>query len=150
MSLLKQIVFVFTLLITATWAHSQTKESTINKLVRFLDAQEVSGTINENGEIEFDYEDNHYFITFDNNDPRYIHLYIPNYWPLETDDEFRSAYYACNDASKEIFGPKAYIKDDHIWVSYEVYLENSDDIQHFLKKCLGNMKLAIDTIYDSM
>lgn len=148
MKTFQQIALV-TLLIVVTpmWGQSQTKT---DKVLKFLNATGVEGTVDENGDIQFDFEDHHYFITFDSEDDNYIHMYVQDYWPLDYEEEYELAYYACHVASKDAYGAKAYVKDEHIWVSCEVYIENLDDYEELIQLNMNNINNALQIVYKEM
>ena len=75
---------------------------------------------------------------------------LPNYWPIEYEEERKNVIYACDYVGKKIAYVKAYIKEESVWFSLELNLENPDDFNSFLHIGVDKLREAKDLFTHEM
>ncbi|UBV42088.1 hypothetical protein LAJ19_10635 [Deinococcus taeanensis] len=69
--------------------------------------------------LTFMFEGGQYYVPLQGEDERFYHLLFPNFWPLESDDEYGRALFACDAVNREAKLVKLHTVDSDVWVGVE-------------------------------
>lgn len=74
----------------------------------------------------------------DRNDQYFFRLMMPRIYEIEGNRQ--KVIEATNKITADIKVVKAFVEDDnHVWISIEMYLDSSPEIDDFMDRCLGSL-----------
>ncbi|MBB6097101.1 hypothetical protein HNR42_000515 [Deinobacterium chartae] len=99
----------------------------------------------DGGDIAFKYEGRGYLLAVQPDDPGYLCLMYPNFWPLEEGTERARALEVAAEVTAEIKVAKVYLDDAETWVSasVEVYLATPGSFPWVTERALGTLSAAV-------
>lgn len=90
----------------------------------------------ENGNLHFRYEGVSMVCRKDP-DERYLQILIPGIYQLE--DNREKVLEAISTICRDIKMIKAFLVEDYLWLSVEMYIDSTPDIDDFIERCLDIM-----------
>ncbi|VVE15489.1 hypothetical protein PPN31114_02877 [Pandoraea pneumonica] len=96
----------------------------IQTLLDHLQREGFSAHLDEDGDIAFKREGLQYVLCFDESDPGYGKLLLPNVYQIETQDELHRALVAMDEINRQMKVVKIYTVRDHVWLTVELWFED--------------------------
>lgn len=107
---------------------------------KYLTEEGYSPKIDSDGDITFKREGMTFCIFAAENDKEFFRLALPNFWPIESEDERRKVVAAANAATGSVKVGKVFMIGDNVWATVELLV---DPIENFGK--VFNRSLSIIT-----
>jgi len=136
---------------TLTYGQYMSQSEKQDFYIGLLEGQGIKGSIDSDGDVQFIYNEHEYFIGTSSDDQQFVNIVLFNLWEIESDEERRSALFACSTVSEKIKVVKAYIVDNNVWFAYEFLIPNLKDLDaKYFKKIIGLIEDASATFVDEM
>jgi hypothetical protein len=116
----------------------------------FLEKQDIEGWVDEDGDIQFTYNDRTFFIEVDESDTEFFRLVLANIWPIESEIERLQVLEAVDYANAQIKVAKAFMVRDNVWISVEVFVEDPGDYEAFFDRSLSVIELGVERFVEKM
>ena len=71
------------------------------------------------------------------NEDRFLRIIMPSIYDVDGDRE--KVLEAINTISRDIKAIKAFLVEDSLWLSIEMYIDSTPDIEDFIERCLDIM-----------
>lgn len=154
----QSLSFLFAALLSMVlWAMPATataqSEAELQKMyLRFLDKElDIEGTIDSDGDVQFQWNEHTYFIEVNEGDPEFFRVAIFNIWPIESEEERAQVLAAVDVVNRQMKVAKAYTTtSDNVWIAAEVFISEVDDYESFLVRCLNVIEEGIQVFVDEM
>ena len=89
----------------------------------------------DEGGVIFKYQGCNMWAMNDERDPLFLRISMPNIYEVE--DNRLQVFEAINSVNDNIKSVKAYIAgNNHVWMTIEMYLDSSPELDDFLERCL--------------
>lgn len=88
----------------------------------------------EDGDLRFRYEVVGLFCCKDDDDDRFLRIIMPNIYDVDGDRE--KVLEAINTICRDIKAIKAFLLNDKLWLSLEMFIDTTPDIDDFIERCL--------------
>ncbi len=153
---MRKLFFATTLLLFACialpyTAAAQWTEAKLQKLyVDALRGEGMTGKVDDDGDVQFTYNDHTYFIEVNEDDTEFFRVVLPNIWPIESIQEHGQVLSACDAVNKGLKTVKAYVTNDDVWIAVEMFVSRPDNFQPVLKRCLDVIEAAVDKFVEEM
>ncbi len=143
---------VFALLfVLPTTSFGQTESELQQKFLTFLDrGMDIEGWVDEDGDVQFEYNEKTYFIEVNESDPEFFRLVLFNIWPIESVSEQAQVYAAVDAVNRQQKVIKAYTTNDNVWIAMEVFLNDIDDYEAFLERGLKVIESGVEIFVEEM
>ncbi|MDH4458191.1 MAG: hypothetical protein QE272_05775 [Nevskia sp.] len=90
------------------------------KLFELLAEEGYRPKIDEDGDIRFSVEGFTHMLDFDERDPAYVRLMLPQFWSIDDADELQRAYIAANEVCLMVKGAKVFVVNEAaVWSTVE-------------------------------
>jgi hypothetical protein len=122
----------------------------IEQLLTTLQADGFNAALDDDGDLAFRYEGRHYVLCFDNDDPLFSKLILPNIWELDSQQEFQRALAALDYLNRRLKLVKAHTVRDQIWLSMEMWMTDHGDWQQLLPRAIRAMSHALHLLTEQM
>ena len=139
-------LIIFSTTAQAQWSESQLQEMYLN----FLEEEEMTGTIDSDGDVQFSYNDRTYFIEVNEEDNEFFRVVLPNIWPIESMQEGLQVVQACDVVNRSMKCTKAYVTNDDVWIAVELFLGSPDDFEAVFERCLEAIEQGLETFVEEM
>lgn len=110
----------------------------------WLKSQGFKSERDSDGDLLFRYQGVHMFCSKDDNDKVFLRLFMPGIYTLNGDRT--RVLEAINTISRDIKAVKAFLVEDKLWVSLEMFIDSTPDIDDFIERCLDIMYAAFKRI----
>lgn len=153
---MRKLFFATTLLLFACMAlphaaQAQWTEAKLQKLyVDALRGEGMTGKVDDDGDVQFSYNDHTYFIEVNEDDVEFFRVVLPNIWPIESIQEHGQVLSACDAVNKGLKTVKAYVTNDDVWIAVEMFVSRPDNFQPVLKRCLDVIEGAVEKFVEEM
>ncbi|GAA5511369.1 hypothetical protein Dcar01_00076 [Deinococcus carri] len=129
---------------------ARAKRQTGNPLKAALEAQGF--TVEEAGELglRFQYEGGTYYLPPSGADTEFFHLLFPNFWELESDEEFGRALVACDAVNREAKLVKLHTAEGDVWAGVEALHDSPEAFITHLPRYLSYVQEAVRVFRDAM
>ena len=129
---------------------AQTMEELQMMYLSVLEKNDIKGTIDSDGDVQFTYDDFTYFIDVDEDDPEYFGLVLANIWPIESEMERLQVLKAADvvNANKKV--GKIYINNDNVWVTYEDIQKDVGDFEAYFERGLQIIMQSVGMFRENM
>ena len=114
-----------------------------------LAARNLTASIDKDGDVVFKRDGKTWIIFIDDADPTFFRIALPNFWPIEDEDERQRAFAACSHASCAVKVAKVFVVNDNIWASAELLLPDGDWTAIF-DRCLDTLDLVVSSFISQM
>lgn len=95
----------------------------------------------DHDDIDFKAEGKRLIVDFEDADPGYLRLLLPNFWPIEDAEELERAYQAANEVSELYKLVKVFLFERKcVWMSVECFLTEPE---HFSKETFNRQIAAL-------
>lgn len=111
----------------------------ISELVRdYLSSEGFRHDVDSDGDIHFKFEGMSMFFTQDKNDPQFFRIIVPNLYELENNRV--KVLEAINAVARDTKVLKAFLVEDKLWLSVELFLDSTPELEDFFPRCMGLLK----------
>lgn len=118
---------------------------TIQELVKeYLSSEGYRYEIDGDGDIHFKFEGVHLYFTVDEHDPYFFRLMMPNVYKVEGNRI--KVLEAINTVCRDLKVMKAFLVEDSLWLSVELFLDSTPELDDFFPRCMGLMKAGMEKI----
>ncbi|MFC4427985.1 hypothetical protein [Deinococcus navajonensis] len=93
--------------------------SPLSALKTSLEAQGFQLQEDPEAGLAFMFEGGQYYLPPQHDDEQFYHLLLPNFWALETDEEYGRALFACDAVNREAKLVKLHTADADVWAGIE-------------------------------
>jgi len=97
--------------------------------------------IDQDGDVHFRYQGKHIYFTPDE-DATYFRLIMPNVYQLENNRV--KVLEACNTITRQYKVLKAYLVEDRLWLSIEMFVDSTPEIGDFIERCCNILISGFD------
>lgn len=124
----------------------------ISELVRdYLSSEGFRHDVDSDGDIHFKFEGMSMFFTQDKNDPQFFRIIVPNLYELENNRV--KVLEAINAVARDTKVLKAFLVEDKLWLSVELFLDSTPELEDFFPRCMellkeGRTRIAQDIFKD--
>lgn len=126
------------------------KQAWQERYLAWANTMGYSARIDSDGDVEFRYENWFVYLEVNDEDPGYFRVFLPNLWRIDNADTAYLAMEACLRIAAETKVIKAYLVNDSVWISAELFLKNPQDFADLLPRCLRAMELGVEILRESM
>lgn len=110
----------------------------------WLRAQGFRSSVDSDGDLNFRYEGVPMFCSNDDNDPLFLRIFLPGIYTVKGDRE--KVLEAISTINREFKAVKAFLVEDHLWISLEMYVDSTPDIDDFIERCLDILVASVKRI----
>ena len=100
--------------------------------------------VDEDGDIRFKYQGKAFYCTGDSNDEQFFRIIMPGIYQLE--DNRVKVLEAINTVCREMKVLKAFLVDDKLWLSIEMFVDSSPEVDDFIERCLNILTAGFERI----
>ncbi len=104
----------------------------------YLASEGYRYNIDDDGDIHFKYEGIDLFFTVNTDDQSYFRLIMPAIYKLE--DNREKVLEAINTVTRDLKVLKAFLVEDYLWLSVELFIDSSPELGDFFPRCMGLFK----------
>ena len=115
-----------------------------------LTQNDIEGWVDEDGDVQFEYEEKSYFIAIYEDDPEFFQLSLFNIWPIETVVESSQVLLALDMVNRDHKVVKGYTIDDDVWLAVEIFLSSPFEASTIFQRSLESLEEAVDTFISGM
>lgn len=95
-------------------------------------------------DIHFKYEGLNLFFTIDKQDQSFFRLIMPAIYKLEGNRT--KVLEAINTVARDLKVLKAFLVDDYLWLSVEIFIDTTPELDDFFPRCMGLLKAGREKI----
>ncbi|WP_155299224.1 hypothetical protein [Deinococcus kurensis] len=100
--------------------------------------------------LTFMFEGGQYYVPAQGDDAAFYHLLFPNFWPLESDEEYGQALFACDAVNREAKLVKLHTVDGDVWAGVEALHAQPQGFVEALPRYLTFVQEAVRAFRDVM
>jgi len=116
----------------------------------FLEGEGMESHIDNDGDVQFEYESRTYFIEVNEEDDEFFRLVLPNIWPIESVSEGLEVVQACDEVNRSMKCTKAYTTNDDVWIAVELFIARPDAFKGVFERCLKAIDQGVETFVEEM
>lgn len=113
---------------------------TVELVKEYLASEGYRYDIDSDGDIHFKFEGVHMYFRPDENDQLYFRLYLPAIYQLENNRA--KVLEACNTVTRDMKVAKAFLVEDYLYLSVELFLDTTPEFEDFFPRCMDLLKEA--------
>lgn len=106
----------------------------IDLVKNYLSQEGYRYDIDSDGDIHFKYQGINLFFTDSGSDNTYFQIIMPNIYDVEGNR--MKVLEATNTVTRDIKVLKAYLVENHLWLSIEMFIDSTPEIGDFFPRCL--------------
>lgn len=100
----------------------------------WLKSQGFRSERDSDGDLLFRYERVNLFCCKDDSDKQFLRIIMPNIYKVDGDRT--KVLEAINTIARDIKAIKAFLVENSLWLSIEMYIDSTPDIEDFIERCL--------------
>lgn len=112
--------------------------STADLVKQYLSDEGYKYEVDGDGDIHFKFEGIHMFYTVDENDPLFFRIIMPGIYQLENNRI--KVLEAINAVSRDTKVLKAFLVEDRLWLSVELFIDTTPELDDFFPRCMNLLK----------
>ena len=140
------LFFAFAPNLQAQWTEAKLQKMYMD----FLEGEGMKGTIDGDGDVQFQYEDRTYFIEVNESDEEFFRVVLPNIWSIESISEGVQVVQACDVVNRTMKCTKAYTTNDDVWIAVELFVGRPDAFKSVFQRCLSAISSGVDAFIEEM
>jgi len=110
----------------------------------WLKAQGFRCSVDGDGDLNFRYEGIPMYCSNDDNDPMFLRIFMPGIYKVEGDR--KKVLEAISTINREIKAVKSFLVEDRLWITLEMFIDSTPDIDDFIERCLDIMVASVKRI----
>ena len=87
--------------------------------------------------------------TKDENDKIFLRIIMPGIYKLEESERIKCLE-AVNAVNRDLKTIKSFIVGDRVWLSIEIYVDSSPEIEDFFERCLDTLVAGVRKFMEEM
>ena len=111
-------------------------------IAALLKLEGCESTIDGDGDIRFDHQGIHFLLLFNQADPEYVRVVLPNFFAVGSESERAVAYAAANATNGSCKAVKVFIEHKQTHAAIECFLAEREQIVPVLMRCIGALEHA--------
>lgn len=127
-----------------------TQASLQKMYIDFLTAEGYKPTIDADGDIVFSKGAMTYFIAVRQDDPEYFSIVMPNFWEIESQQEYLQVLVAADSANAKSKVAKVYTLKNNTWAAVEIFVSKPEDFKVIFPRSLKAINEAIENFVAKM
>lgn len=108
---------------------------TMDIVKEYLASEGYRYEVDSDGDIVFKYQGLTLYFPNNENDPYFFRIIMPNIYQVEGNRE--KVLEAVNAVSRDMKVIKAYLVEDRLWLSIEMYIDSTPELSDFVPRCLN-------------
>lgn len=128
----------------------QSKAERATAIFNFLKEEGYVPRIDADGDVVFKYEGNSYAVALDEQDPDFVRIIYPNFWPIENDSERRAVEKNALRVTAEAKVAKLFLVGENVWASIELFCRPLDHFFPVFERSIRTLKAAIRVFREGM
>jgi hypothetical protein len=124
--------------------------SHIHDLLAQMTAEGFQASLDEDGDLRLKYEGMSYALCFDQDDPLFSKLVLPNVWALDSEQEFGRALAAVDEINRRLKLVKAHTVGDQVWLGVELWLPDPSGWRQLLPRALRSLSHGVHLLTEQM
>lgn len=118
---------------------------TTKELVKqYLSSEGYKYDIDGDGDIRFKYEGVNLYFSVDENDQSFFRLIMPGIYKIENNRG--KVLEAINTVTRDFKVLKAFLVDEYLWLSVEIFIDSTPKLEDFFPRCMGLLKAGREKI----
>lgn len=117
---------------------------------QFLAEEGYVPQIDDDGDVLFKFEGANYFIAVDEDDDQFFRVVLPNFWPIESEEERELVAAAALLATMNVKATKVFPVGDDTWASIEMFCSPPEAFKPVFLRCLRAIQAAVSNFRDAM
>lgn len=118
---------------------------TTKELVKqYLSSEGYKYDIDGDGDIRFKYEGVNLYFSVDENDQSFFRLIMPGIYKIENNRG--KVLEAINTVTRDFKVLKAFLVDEYLWLSVEIFIDSTPELEDFFPRCMGLLKAGREKI----
>jgi len=126
------------------------KDSQAVAIAEFLRQEGFRPTLDEDGDVAFQYEGLHHCIMIDDEDPDYLLVGCPGFWVTESAGEKLQATLVVSAVNRNVKVAKVYLAEDRVWATAELFAGSPGAYKQVFHHLLAAMRTAMHMFADLM
>lgn len=118
--------------------------ATVDLVKNWLSTEGYKYDIDSDGDVHFKYEGVHLYFTVDSNDQSFFRIIMPSIY--QVDGNRTKVLEAANSVTRDLKVLKAFLVDDRLWLTIEMFLDASPELEDFFPRCLSLLKQGREMI----
>lgn len=114
----------------------------------FLSNEGYRFDVDGDGDIHFKFEGVNLYFTVDKDDQNYFRLIMPNIYQLEGNRV--KVLEAINTVARDLKVIKAFLVEDYLWLTVELFIDSTPELEDFFPRCMGLLKAGRDKIAEEI
>jgi hypothetical protein len=146
------VIFALTSLYSApAFSQAMTKSQLQTMYVEYLRQQGYAPEVDSDGDIRYRAEGMVYYIIVNDNDLEYFEILFPNFWEIESDEEWIKAAAACSYVTRTTKVAKVYItSNNNTSIIADILLVNPKDFSTVFSRMMNILTLARNKFVEEM
>lgn len=107
---------------------------TIELVKEYLSSEGYRYNIDDDGDIHFKYQGANLFITNSGEDEQFFRIIMPNIYVVENNR--MKVLEAANMITRDMKVVKAFLVEDHLWLSIELFIDSTPEFGDFFVRCI--------------
>lgn len=116
----------------------------------YLQAEGYVPRIDEDGDVVFKAEGLTYILFGAEDDPEYFRLAIPNFWPIEDDEERLRVLVAAAAVTAQMKVAKVQVIRDNVWASVEMFVDPIENFTRVFPRSLRTLQATVREFREAM
>lgn len=108
---------------------------TMDIVKEYLASEGYRYEVDSDGDIVFKYQGLTLYFPNNESDPYFFRIIMPNIYTVEGNRE--KVLEAVNAVSRDMKVIKAYLVEDRLWLSIEMYIDSTPELNDFVPRCLN-------------
>jgi hypothetical protein len=111
----------------------------------------VTPSIDRDGDVQFQWQGDTYYIVIDQTDPSFVYLLLPASWYIDSDETWQRLLVAIGNVNRTTKVAKAYLiaSDagwEYMYIAAELFLENPNDFSVVLPYMMQSVIIVWDKL----
>jgi hypothetical protein len=108
--------------------------------------------IDSDGDVAFRHEGGTYYIIVNDKDECYFQLILPNFWSIDSRDEYVNAVIAAHDVTRGCKVTKVYLRRDGkaVHAVIEMFVRTPQDFRHTFSRSVLALQAGVRLFVDNM
>lgn len=107
--------------------------TTIDLVKDFLSSEGYKYDVDSDGDVHFKYQGANLFFTDNGADREFFRIIMPNIYEVEGNRT--KVLEAANTVTRDIKVIKAFLVEDHLWLSIEMFIDSTPEVGDFFTRC---------------
>jgi hypothetical protein len=125
------------------WLSAQPKGDLQQRYLSYLRDRGYEPYIDQDGDVQFRDQGLTYYLRIDAEDPSFLRLVLPNFWPIESEVEYEHARRACGEINRQVKAVKVYLQSNNVWLTVENFMASPESLPTYFDRCLDAAQFGV-------